>query len=261
MALFEREQVLKGTKRADLRGVRFAEHRAISVELRLTSPDLSTINVLGVRVGCWMLDEPPALLGLAAAIPSMAASGTFTALIDGTTLRTVSDVQPGRVAEPVSVPGTGYVIMRINADKYRRARVVGRLPDNEPFSSGTLSPFGKSYQLAAARLYRKAAGGAFGGQVHVLDHPGEDQAATPIPLGILGDLTWRRAAWNKSPSFNRGIASRIPVEGLFYPVPGNRGLPEVLGAIGNTADATLALSGGDLPAPSAGNNQLTVGLR
>jgi hypothetical protein len=191
----------------------------------------------------------------------LAASGTFTAFIDGTTLRTVSDVQPGEVAEPVSVPGTGFLIMKVNTDKYRRARVVGRLPDNEPFSSGTLPPFGKSYQLATTKLYRKGAGGAFGGQVHVIDHSGETESASSIPLGILGDLTWRRAAWNRSTSFKRGIASRMPVEGLFYPVPGSRGLPEVFGISGTAATAVLTLSGGNLPAPAAENNQLSIGLR
>jgi hypothetical protein len=139
--------------------------------------------------------------------------------------------------------------------------VVGRLPDNEPFSSGTLPPFGKSYQVAAKKLYRKGAGGAFGGQVHVVDHPGETGSASSIPLGILGDLTWRRAAWNRSASFKRGIASRMPVEGSFYPMPGSRGLPEVRGASGTTATAILTLSGGNLPAPAAENNQLSVGLR
>jgi hypothetical protein len=87
--------------------------------------------------------------------------------VEGSTLRTVSDVQVGAIAEPVSVPGTGYLIMRIGSDKYRRARVIGRLPDHESFSSGTLPPFGKSYEVLAKKLYRRLAGGSFGGKVRV----------------------------------------------------------------------------------------------
>jgi hypothetical protein len=262
---------IKGTFGANGRlAATFAKTNAPGTTFTLTFqllPDPIVINNRSVRAINATFQEtangvPSALVEFTlteGAIGGVASSGTLTALITGRSLRTVSDVQPGEASDTVLVEGDGYVIMTIGKTRNRRARVAGRLPDGEPFTSSAMAPFGKTYQLAAANLYRRASGGSVAGRINVLEMPAETGPGL-IQVGMLSDLSWRRRSSPRSAAYPQGIAGKINMEGLAYPVSGNGGMLGVLGLPGPTASAKLTLSGSDLPPPSPDNNALSVVL-
>lgn len=163
-------------------------------------------------------------------------------------------------AEPAS--GDGFAVISLGKSDKRNARFVGRLPDNELYSSG--SPLRRDSYVVRSPLYkaaRKSPGGQILGTATASSGSSslhETRGITGSVANLIAGLRWAKQKQSKkTPVYNayaNGFDFRLQLGGLPYRFPpgaSRRVVPIGLNTTGprSLANATIILRDGNLAAP------------
>ena len=175
-------------------------------------------------------------LSLSGAPPDTAAGNAYA----GTTSTTFIN-PPGYGNTPQAILGDGFTIVRVGQSAHRPGRFVGRLPDAEPYSGGSVLR-GTDFTLYSS-LYRKLnrAGGLAFGQVSAAD------------LASLNSvILWAKRAGADPKYYDQGFATGFGIVGQAYPgdIPG--GIPPI-GIQPGPVAATITFADGNLGEYNPGN--------
>lgn len=185
--------------------------------------------------------------------------GTYNATVDtsGTAFTSPEPLAALRDTPPLVLPeGVGFSQVTVTKSAKRPARFVGRMPDDQKFSSGAralvraLRAAGGQprYPLYTDSLYPKVrddqglarSGGVVSGDVDF----------TRATARFNSGLNWERRANPEAPRFGGGIRGLVAtLNAIKYGLPAPGVLPAEIINDSRTVNAKVELRGGDLPAP------------
>lgn len=184
--------------------------------------------------------------------------GIRTSFINPPSTTTPSEAAAGMSSEP-PVEAEGFAVISLGNTNRRNGRFIGRLPDNEKFSSG--SPLRSTSYVVRSPLYKGGARVTPGGQV--LGNataaassmaPHETRGISGTAADLLAALRWhKRRQHPGSPPYNAysgGFDHRLQLDGREYRFPAGadrRLVPIGLNTSGprSEANATITMTNGN----------------
>ena len=156
---------------------------------------------------------------------------------------------PGYGNTPQPILGDGFTIVRVSKSANRTGRFVGRLPDDEPYSGGSVLR-GTNFTLYSA-LYRRLnrPGGQAFGQVSAADF-----------ASLSSVILWAKRAGANPKYYNEGFATGFGIAGQAFPgqLPG--GIPPI-GTQPGPVSATLTITEGNLVDGNGDDIAITAAVR